>query len=119
MSEREQDVRRERLEAARAAGIDPFPARVGSRTPISELRARYDDQDAEALDAAAPEAALVGRVRAVRSFGKLLFLDVVEEGTGFQVSARKGETPAETFAFLRGLDVGDFVHVAGRIWRTK
>jgi len=119
VSEREQDVRRERLEAARAAGIDPFPARVGSRTPISELRERYDDQDAEALDAAAPEAALVGRVRAVRSFGKLLFLDVIEDGAGFQVSARKGETSAEAFAFLRSLDVGDFVRVAGRIWRTK
>ena len=119
MSDREQDVRRERLAAARASGIDPFPARVGSRTSIAELRARHDEQDTETLDAAMPEAALVGRVRAVRSFGKLMFLDVVEEGVSFQVSARKGETPDETFAFLRTLDVGDFVRVSGRVWRTK
>ena len=119
MSDREQDVRRERLAAARASGIDPFPARVGSRTSIAELRGRHDEQDTETLDAAMPEAALVGRVRAVRSFGKLMFLDVVEEGVSFQVSARKGETPDETFAFLRTLDVGDFVRVSGRVWRTK
>ena len=119
MSDREQDVRRQRLEALREGGVDPFPARVGERTPIAELRERYGEQDAEALDAAAPEAALVGRVRAVRSFGKLLFLDVVENGEGFQVSARKGETPDETFAFLKSLDVGDFVRAEGKIWRTK
>jgi len=119
MSDREQDVRRERLDAIRAAGVDPFPARVGGWTAIAELRARHEEQDAETLDSAEVKAALVGRVRAVRSFGKLLFLDVVEDGVGFQVSARKGDTPDETFAFLRGVDVGDFVRVSGRIWRTK
>jgi lysyl-tRNA synthetase class 2 len=119
VSDREQDVRRERLAAFRAGGGEPFPARVGGRTPIAELRSRHEEQDAETLDAAAIEASLVGRVRAVRSFGKLLFLDVVEDGVGFQVSARNGETPDDAFAFLRSLDVGDFLRASGRIWRTK
>jgi lysyl-tRNA synthetase class 2 len=119
LSEQERETRRERLRALREAGVDPYPARVGTRTSISELRERHGDQDADALDAAAVLAALAGRVRAVRSFGKLLFLDVVEDGASFQVSARKGETPDETFGFLRNLDVGDFLLVSGRIWRTK
>jgi lysyl-tRNA synthetase class 2 len=119
VSDRERDVRRARLESLRAAGIDPFPARVGPRTPISELRARFEAEDEAALEQASPEAALAGRVRAQRSFGKLLFLDLVEDGVGLQVTARKGETPDETFALLRELDVGDFVWASGRIWRTK
>jgi lysyl-tRNA synthetase class 2 len=56
---------------------------------------------------------------ATRSFGELLFLDLVEQGERIQVSGRKQELPAELFAFLRDLDVGDFARVEGVLWRTK
>ena len=119
MSDREQEARRERLAKLRAAGVEPFPARVGPRTPIAELRRLHDAKSVEALAAEGNRAALAGRVRARRSFGKLLFLTVVEDGVALQVSARKGETDAETFAFLADVDVGDFVRVEGSLWRTQ
>jgi lysyl-tRNA synthetase class 2 len=119
VSDREQEARRERLAKLRAAGVEPFPARVGPRTPIAELRRLHDAKSAEALGAEGNRAALAGRVRARRSFGKLLFLTVVEDGAALQVSARKGEADAETFAFLADVDVGDFVRVEGTLWRTQ
>lgn len=119
MSEKEREARREKLEALRGEGRDPFPARVGPRTPAAEIRRAHDAKDAEALEAEAPPAALVGRVRALRSFGKLLFLTVVEDGTALQVSVRKGVAEPEVFAFARRVDVGDFVRVEGVVWRTK
>jgi lysyl-tRNA synthetase class 2 len=119
VSEREQDARRERLAALRAAGIDPYPARTGPRTRIAELRRLHDDKSAEQLTIAGNRAAIAGRLRSRRSFGKLLFLTLVEDGAPLQVSARKGETEAATFAFLEGLDVGDFVRVEGGVWRTQ
>jgi lysyl-tRNA synthetase, class II len=119
MSEREQDARRERLAALRAAGVDPFPARTGPRTRIAELRRRHDAKSAEQLEAEGNRDAVAGRVRSRRSFGKLLFLTLVEDGAALQVSARKGETEPATFAFLSELDVGDFVRVEGRVWRTQ
>ncbi len=119
MSDREQDARRERLAKLRAAGVDPFPARSGPRTRIAELRRLHDTKDAERLAAEANPAALAGRLRSRRSFGKLLFLTVVEDGAALQLSARKGETEPEVFAFLSELDVGDFVHVSGLLWRTQ
>jgi lysyl-tRNA synthetase class 2 len=119
VSEREREARRERLEALRRAGVDPFPAQVGERTPIAEVRRRCDPQDAAALDAQPQTVAVVGRIRAVRSFGNLLFLSLVEDGVAIQVSAKKKELSAEQFAFLRELDVGDFVRVEGRVWRTR
>jgi lysyl-tRNA synthetase class 2 len=61
----------------------------------------------------------VGRVRAKRSFGKLLFLEIVEAGAKIQLSARKGETSQETFEALKRADVGDFLRVSGTVWRTK
>jgi len=68
---------------------------------------------------AEPFLRVVGRVRAVRTFGNLLFLGLTENGASIQVSAKKKELPPERFAFLRDLDVGDFVRVEGAVWRTR
>ena len=71
MSDAERESRRARLEALRAQGIDPFPARVGPRAPIIEVRREADALDAAALDAAPRPAAVAGRVLSLRSFGNL------------------------------------------------
>ncbi len=119
MSDREQDARRGRLTELRAHGVDPFPAHTGPRTRIAELRRLHDAKSTEQLAAEGQRAAIAGRVRSRRSFGKLLFLTLVEDGAALQVSARKGETEPATFAFLSDIDVGDFARVEGTLWRTQ
>ncbi len=119
MSEQEQEVRRGRLHALRKAGIDPFPARVEPFDAVSAVRAAHDAKDEETLDKEAPAAAVAGRIRAKRSFGKLLFLEIEEAGVRIQLSARKGETPDDVFSGLKEQDIGDFIRVAGTVWRTK
>jgi len=119
VSEQEREARRARLEALRSEGVDPFPARVGAWLPIAELRERYEPLNAEQLAADAPSVAVVGRVMASRSFGKLMFLRIVEGGESIQVSAKKTELDDATFQFIRALDVGDFVRFEGVLWRTK
>lgn len=119
MSEYEREARRARLEALRKEGVDPYPARVGPRTPLAELRAAHDTKDAEALEAEAVEAAVVGRVMAHRSFGKLLFLDLRDDGATLQVSGRKQKLDAEMFSRMKCVDIGDFVRAEGVLWRTR
>jgi lysyl-tRNA synthetase class 2 len=119
VSEQEGKARRARLEALRSEGVDPFPARVEAWLPIAELRERYESLDAESLEADAQSVAVVGRLMASRSFGKLLFLRIVEAGESIQVSAKKNELDDATFRFIRDLDVGDFVRFEGIVWRTK
>jgi len=119
VSEQERAARRERLAALRAAGVDPYPARVGPREAIADVRARFDASDAEALEAAAPRVAVAGRITARRSFGKLLFLDLLENGARIQVSAKQRALDPELFEFVRSFDVADFVRVAGTLWRTR
>ncbi len=119
MSENEREARRGRLDALRAEGVDPFPARAPAHERIRELRAHHDKATEEELEAEAPEAAIAGRVKAARSFGKLLFMTLVEDGETLQVSARKSEIPPELFAAAKRVDIGDVVHVAGVMWRTK
>jgi len=119
MSENERKARRARLAALRERGIDPFPARVGPFVALAELRAEHGGKSAEALEAETKEAAVVGRVRAHRSFGKLIFLTLVQDGASLQVSARKSLVDADAFRFAKDLDIGDFVRVEGVLWRTR
>jgi hypothetical protein len=58
VSQPEREARRERLAALRAAGVDPYPARVGAREPIAALRARCEPLDEGALEAAATTGAV-------------------------------------------------------------
>jgi len=119
MSERERTVRRERLAALRGAGVDPFPARVEARESVAELLQRCGDRSGEELEARPETVAVAGRVMAQRSFGKLVFLELGDQGVRIQVSARKQEIPAELFSFVKQLDVGDLIRVEGPLWRTK
>lgn len=119
MSEQERQARRARLEKLREGGADPFPARVESWTPVSEVLSRFEPVDAERLEAEPPAVAVVGRVMASRSFGKLIFLRLVEGGASIQISAKKAEMEPETFAAIKAVDVGDFVRFEGVLWRTR
>ena len=119
MSEYERKARRERLDELRRLGIDPYPARAGEWTGIGSVREQWQDASGSALEENPPSLAIVGRLTARRSFGKLLFLRVVEGGHSLQVSARKQEMDPEAFAFVKKLDLGDFVRFEGVLWRTK
>ncbi len=120
MSEQERNVRLQRLEALREAGVDPYPPRTGAYTPIAEVRAAHDEKDGEQLESENNEVAIVGRVKSHRSFGKLVFFTLVESGVALQVSARKSEIDPEIFRFAnKKIDIGDFVRVEGRVWRTQ
>ncbi len=119
MSEKELGSRRARLAALREKGIDPYPARVGPRQRIVDVRRRFDDRDTEALESDPQVVAVVGRVIAVRSFGKLIFLQIFEDGAEIQACAKKKEIDGELFDRIRDFEVGDFVWVEGPIWRTR
>jgi lysyl-tRNA synthetase class 2 len=119
VSEQERKARAERLAALRGRGIDPYPARTGPVERIAAVRAAHDAKDAAALEAEAPRAAVAGRILAVRSFGKLRFWRLLEDGVELQISLRRQEMDAGTFAFAQELDVGDFVRVEGPVWRTR
>ena len=120
MSDYERAARRERLDALRASGIAPYPARTGPHESVARVRERFEHATAEELEAQSHAVAVVGRIMAVRSFGKLVFLQLLQDGARIQVSARKQEMEPAAFDFVRKqVDVGDFVRVEGVVWRTK
>ncbi len=119
MSDYEREARRGRLDALRAAGIDPYPAQVAQCDRIASVRERFEAADADALEQSPESVAIAGRVMARRKFGKLMFLQLREDGSSIQVSVKKQEVEEEVFQFAKELDVGDFIRVEGPLWRTK
>ena len=119
MSEYEREARQDRLKALREQGVDAYPAGVGEHQRVVDVRSEFDVRDGDWLEAEKPDAAVVGRVMARRSFGKLVFIRLREDGSEIQISARKQELEPDVFQFVKDLDIGDFVRVRGTLWRTK
>jgi len=119
MSEQERDDERERVANLRDKGIDPYPARVAPYTRVTELRAAHEGKTEAELEETPVSAAVAGRVMALRSFGKLSFFKLCEDGVLIQVSAKKNELDEDTYALFKSLHVGDFVRVEGPLWITR
>ena len=106
-----------KLERLREQGIDPYPARVE--------RTHTNQQVIAAFNAAEPnnepvEATVVGRLVLVRSMGKASFAHIEDGTSRLQIYMKKEEVGEAAYAmFLKDLDLGDFVQVSGKMFRTK
>ena len=114
-----EQVRRriEKLDAWRTRGVYPF----GGRFPVThwagELQARWKDAAEEALTGAGG-VAVAGRVMALRHHGKTCFAHLQDMSGRIQLYAR-ADALGDGFAAFTDLDVGDFVGVAGELFRTR
>lgn len=63
---------------------------------------------------------LVGRVKSLRSMGKVAFAHIEDESAKIQIFLKKDEMNAERYAlFLNTVEMGDFVQVEGKLFMTK
>jgi lysyl-tRNA synthetase class 2 len=110
-------TRRSKLEALRAAGIEPFPHEFPGVQPIASVKAPHEDLPAgEESD---DRARLAGRLAARRGSGKMAFLDLVDRSGRMQLQARVDVLGEEAFERLLSLDLGDLIGVDGTVMRTK
>ncbi len=116
LSEQEQ-VRRQKLEAIRAKGIEPYPAKWDRTHVAGDLQEKYAHltNGEETTDVVR----VAGRIMGRRESGKLNFVDL-QDGTGkIQLFLSQGTIGEEAFENLSLLDLGDFIGVEGTIRRTK
>ncbi|HUP64520.1 MAG TPA: lysine--tRNA ligase [Thermoanaerobaculia bacterium] len=112
-------VRREKLDQIVKAGFDAWPTRADSSITIAAIVERFSSSSAEALEAAATPVAIAGRIMTIRDHGKTAFLDLAEGRARIQVYLRRDEVAPNEWELYRNLDVGDWVSVAGVVFRTK
>ncbi len=109
-------IRREKLEALRDSGMEPFPARVDrTHTTLDAIQA-YESHEGEGEVAAV----IVGRIRSIREMGKVIFAHV-EDGMGqLQLFLRKDNIGGDRFNIFREqFDLGDFIEARGVMFRSR
>jgi len=62
---------------------------------------------------------LAGRLMAKRGHGKAMFSDLRDESGKIQLYIKKDHIGEAPFLFFKSLDVGDFVGVSGRLFKSK
>ena len=103
-------VRRHKLEALRAAGIDPFGQAYETTGTPGEIRAAF---------AEGQKVRAAGRITAHRNMGKSHFIDLSDSTGRMQVYLNAKEVGAEAMPLFDHLDIGDFIGVEGETFVTK
>jgi lysyl-tRNA synthetase, class II len=103
-------LRRKKLEALRAKGIEPFGAGFDVSGSIAEVRQRF--KEGEPVRAA-------GRITAHRDMGKSHFLDLRDATDRIQIYLHAKEVGPELTDLFRLLDIGDLIGVEGTCFLTK
>jgi len=110
-------VRLQKIDELRAEGIEPYPTRA-KRTHLSaEAIAEFEAKESEGVEV---KATLAGRLRAMRSMGKVSFAHI-EDGAGkVQLFFRANEIGKDNLDFFNKMfDIGDFIQADGVMFRTK
>src|SRR6266567_1351012 len=102
--------RREKLEALRARGVEPFGRAFETSGAIAEVREKF--KEGETLSAA-------GRMTAHRDMGKSHFVDLRDATGRIQVYFHEKEIGADAMEIFNLLDLGDFIGVEGTCFLTK
>jgi lysyl-tRNA synthetase, class II len=103
-------LRRKKLDALRAKGVEPFGGGFEVTGSIAEVREKF--KEGETLRAA-------GRVTAHRDMGKSHFLDLRDATGRIQIYIHAKDVGVELIDLFRLLDLGDFIGVEGTCFVTK
>lgn len=105
-------VRREKLAAIAARGIEPFGRKYNFSHHAKEIIADFDKLEGQT-------ARLAGRVVAVRGHGKASFAHLMDMSGRVQLYFRQdtvGDAAYENFGLL---DIGDIIGIEGEVFRTQ
>jgi len=102
--------RREKLEALRAKGVEPFGTAFETSGSVAEIRAKFSEGE---------RMCVAGRVTADRDMGKSHFVDLRDITGRIQVYLHEKEIGAEAMEIFKLIDLGDFIGVEGECFLTK
>lgn len=113
-----EDYRNERLRKLseiQAKGINPYPAKSYRNTKIGEIINHFDEKNEQ-------EVTIAGRIVAIRSFGKLVFIKIRDLTGEVQIFMKADDNiPAGLFGVheIKLLDIGDFIEATGKVGRSQ
>ena len=113
------DLRRSKLAEIEKLGQAAYPNQFSASHTIPEIRAKWGEATAEALDAERTNVTMAGRIMALRVMGKAGFATLQQGGERLQIYVRLDAVGEQGWALYKLLDLGDHVGVSGYLFRTK
>ncbi len=106
-------IRRDKLEALREEGRDPFRQTRFIRSAWStEIKEKFASFEGETVSVA-------GRIMSKRGMGKAIFCHIKDDRGQIQLYIRADEVSEQEFKDFRKYDIGDIVGVSGIAFKTK
>lgn len=106
-------LRREKLDALRESGSDPFERTVFDKDrDTEEIRENFDELEGTTVRVA-------GRIISKRVMGKASFFHILDGSGQIQVYAKRDVLGDEPYAACKKMDIGDIVGIEGEVFRTN
>ncbi|WRP08747.1 lysine--tRNA ligase [Rossellomorea aquimaris] len=112
-------VRREKMEAIRDKGLDPFGKRYDRTHSSSEIKSQFDEFSKEELEEKDIVVTIAGRIMTKRGKGKAGFAHLQDLTGQVQIYVRKDAIGEEAYELFNTADLGDIVGITGTIFKTK
>jgi lysyl-tRNA synthetase class 2 len=106
-------VRLEKINKIRAAGVDPYPISVDKTHSLSDLSEKFGR-----LSIFKKKVTVVGRIMSLRGQGAVAFVDLYDGSGRFQAFFKKQDVSDFKF-FKEVIDESDFIQVTGKLFKTK
>lgn len=111
--------RKEKLKELKDAGVNPYINRFKVTHTIQSIVEKYSSLDNESLENVSEVFTVAGRLMTKRKHGKVIFCHIQDFTGRIQIYLRKNEVEGHLFELFLKFDIGDFVGIKGRIFKTK
>ena len=111
--------RQEKLKTFHDLGIAPYGTRFEVSHTVKEVLSAFGSKSKEDLEANHLPCRIAGRIVALRRFGKAAFAALQDGGERLQVYLKRDVLGEESYRLCQELDLGDWIGVEGRLFRTK
>lgn len=105
-------VRREKMSALAAQGIEPFGRKYNSTHHAAEITKQFEALEGQVVRVA-------GRVMTFRGHGKSSFAHIMDLSGQIQIYLRQDTLGEEGYGQLQFTDLGDIIGVEGIVFRTQ
>jgi lysyl-tRNA synthetase, class II len=112
-------LRQEKLQEIVKLGQAAYPNQFPASHTVPEVREKWGEATAEALEAPRVTVSVAGRIMAIRAQGKAGFATLQQGGQRLQIYVRLDAVGEQGFALYKLLDMGDHIGVSGYLFRTR
>ena len=101
--------RKQKLDGLKAKGVPLYPSQSPSHVSVKEVLEGFEE---------AKRVTVCGRITARRQHGKVIFMDLKDEGARIQLYIKADIVGADIFSLVNETDIADIAAVEGELFKT-